>query len=126
MLRTIAGVIVGYLIFGVSAALLFALSGRQAHDPASPAFMVTAIIYGIVFAFVGGWVAAMAARRRSAALAVGIIIAVGALISLVASPGSGAIWSQVAALVLMAPAASLAGRFSRRRVESRPRGSAMG
>jgi hypothetical protein len=108
MWRTIAGVIVGYLIFGVSAVLLFVLSGRQ---PASQAFMIGSIVYGMVFAFIGGWVAATLAKRRGgAALWVGIVIAVGAVISLLASPAGGAIWSQVSALVLMAPSAVLAGR----------------
>ncbi len=114
MLRAIAGVIVGYLIFGVSAALLFALSGRPAHHTAPTVFMVGSIIYGMAFAFLGGWVATIVGRRRGTALGVGILIAVGALISLVASPAGNAIWSQVAALVLMAPAAALAGRIHRR------------
>jgi len=56
-------------------------------------------------------------RLRSpaaAGIAVGSIIALGALVSLALSP-VGAIWSQLAALVLMAPAAVTGGLVARQR-----------
>ncbi len=108
MLRTIAGVIVGYLIFGVSAAVLFQATGQEPHAAATTKFMVGSIIYGIAFGFVGGLVAAIIARRREAALAVAIIIAAGAIVSMVARAREPK-WSSIAALVLMAPAAGLGG-----------------
>ncbi len=108
MLRTIGAVIIGWLIFAVSATLLFRLSGQEPHAPATAKFMIGSIIYGVGFGFLGGWVAASLAKRRGAALAVGIIIALGALVSLVAQP-TAARWSPISALVLMAPAAALGG-----------------
>ena len=56
------------------------------------------------------------ARRayNLAGIAVGSIIALGALVSLALSP-AGAIWSQLAALVLMAPAAVTGGLVARQR-----------
>ena len=41
--------------------------------------------------------------------AVAVILAIGAAVSLVSTIGHGAIWSQVAELVLMAPSATLGG-----------------
>ena len=88
--RTIGGIVVGYLIFAAAAVL--------------------------IFAFGGGYIAARVARRADnlAGIAVGSIIALGALVSLASSP-TGAIWSQLAALLLMAPAAVVGGLVARQR-----------
>jgi hypothetical protein len=115
VLRSIGAVIVGYLVFGVSAAAVFPLTGHDPHAPASPMFMFGMVVYGAVFAALGGYVAALIAGRRprAHALAVGVLIALGSTVSLIASE-SDARWSQLAALVLMAPAAALAGMLRRR------------
>jgi hypothetical protein len=65
----------------------------------------------MAFALLGGYVAAWLARRRPLAHggAVAIVLALGAAISLLSTIGKGAIWSQVAALALMAPCAILGG-----------------
>ena len=106
----------GYLIFGVSAALLFAVTGQDPHVMPGAAFLVLSIAYGMVFAGIGGYAAAAFAPRRPvlhAAIVAGII-AVGATASLLAKPGAGAIWSEAAALVLMAPCAVIGGILRRR------------
>jgi hypothetical protein len=46
-------------------------------------------------------------------MAVATLLAIGAGVSLAATVGHGAIWSQLAALVLMAPAAALGGQARR-------------
>ncbi len=112
-MRTIAGVIIGWLMFVLSAVLLFRLAGQEPHAPATTKFMIGSIIYGVGFGFLGGLVAASIAKRRAAGFAVGTIIALGAIVSLLAQP-SGARWSPVSALVLMAPAAALGGAIRRR------------
>ncbi|HZS49013.1 MAG TPA: hypothetical protein VFC63_28340 [Blastocatellia bacterium] len=111
MLRTIVGVIIGYLIFSLSAVALFKIAGVDPHSKASTGFMVFTIAYGIVFAFLGGYVATAIAKSRSlvVAIIVTVLIATGALVSLLAQPGPGAIWTQVSALILMAPAATVGG-----------------
>ena len=73
--------------------------------------MLGSIAFGMIFALVGGYVAAWLARRRPLAhgIAVAAVLALGAAISLVSTLGNGAVWSQAAAIVLMAPCAGLGG-----------------
>lgn len=114
--RTVAGALIGYAIFAAAAALLFALSGRDPHAPQSPAFTAVTIALGVLFALAGGYIAQRVARRGDlvAGIAVGCIVAIGALISLVSSPGAGARWSQLATILLMAPAAVAGAALARR------------
>ena len=111
MIKSIVAVVVGYLIFAVSAVAFLQLSGQPPHETAPLGLILGSIVFGIVFALLGGYVAALLARRRplAHALAVAAIIALGATVSLIATLGKGAIWSQIAALVLMAPSAVLGG-----------------
>jgi hypothetical protein len=114
MLRSIGAVAAGYIIFGASAALLFQLSGQAPHEAAPAAFKIASIIWGAVFALVAGWLTARIAMRRPATHAAILagVIAIGALVSLVASP-PGAKWSQISALAVMAPCAWLGGLRAR-------------
>jgi hypothetical protein len=110
MLRSIAAVAAGYLVFAVSAVLLFQLSGRPPHAPAPLAFEVASTVWGAVFAMVGGWLAAHVSVTRPAAhgAIVAAVIALGALASLLADR-AGAMWTQIAALAVMAPCAWVGG-----------------
>lgn len=123
MLRSIGAVVAGYFIFASSGLLLFQLSGQDPHRPAPLNLEIAAIIWGCVFALVAGWLTARIAPRRPAthAAILAALIATGAVVSLVASP-PGAIWSQVSALVAMAPCAWLGGRVAART----PAGPAVG
>jgi hypothetical protein len=114
MMKSVAGVVAGYLLFAVSGGLLFWASGRDPHREQSIGFVVFSVVYGMVFAGAGGYVAgAIAGRKpRLHGGAVALVLALGAAVSLLAQPGAGSRWSQVAALVLMAPAA-LAGDIVR-------------
>ena len=115
MLRSIGAVAAGYIIFGVSAALLFQLSGQEPHADAPLAFKIASTIWGAVFALVAGWLTARIAPRKPtthAAFVAGLI-ALGAVISIAARP-SDALWSQTAALVVMAPCAVIGGVISSR------------
>ena len=87
VLRSLATMIVGYLIFALSAFALFHFAGRAPHAPQPAWFMVVSAIYGMLFA------------------------ALGATVSLVTSPGAGATWSQSSAILLTAPCAWLGGRL---------------
>jgi len=113
MIRSVVAMIVGYFVFAVSAVLLFSLSGRDPHDAVPAWFLVTSILYGCAFAALGGYLAAVIAGRKAFqhAAILTIVIGAGALVSLLSRPGKGAIWSQLAALLLMAPSAMMGGYF---------------
>jgi hypothetical protein len=105
MARSLAGVILGYLIFGVSAAILFQVSGQAPHKNASTTFMIWSTLYGASFAAIGGYVAARIAGRREilhAAVLGGLIALIG-FASLIATMSSGRVWSMVATIAVMAP-----------------------
>ena len=113
MFRSIAAVVAGYVVFAVSAVLIFQLTGRDPHAGAPLSFKIASIVWGAVFAMVAGFLAGHVSVRRPAAHALGVaaVIAAGAIISMVADP-SGARWTQVAAVVVMAPCAWLGGLFA--------------
>ena len=119
-LRSIGSVIAGYLLFAVSAFLFFQLSGQRPHATATPAVMAASIVVGVVAAFAGGFLAARLAGRKPLlhGVAVALVLAAGATASLASTIGHGAIWSQLAALVLMAPAAALGGWACARRIRA--------
>ena len=114
MWRSIGAVAAGDIIFGASAVLLFQLSGQKPHGTAPIGFKIGSIIWGAVFAGVAGWLTARIAPRKPATHAAILagVIALGATISLVASP-PGAKWSQISALAVMAPCAWLGGLRAR-------------
>lgn len=116
--RLVLAMAAGYLVFGLSAVLLFQVAGRDPHRMGTPGFMVFAVVYGVLFAIVAGYVAARIARehRMLPPLGVAIIIAGGALVSLATRPGAGAIWTQLAAALLMAPAVLVGGWLRARQV----------
>jgi hypothetical protein len=91
--------------------VLFNVTDHDPHASPSLLFGVGAVLYGMFFAGLGGYVAASLApqqpRRHAAILAA--IIAIVALVSLIVQFRSGSMWSQIAALALMAPAAYAGG-----------------
>lgn len=116
MVRSALAVLVGYILFALSALAFFKLSGQPPHQAAPAPIMAGSVAVGMLFALLGGYVAAWLAGRRPVAhgLAVGVVLALGATLSLLF--GKGAIWSQVAALGLMAPCAVLGGWLRAKRV----------
>jgi len=111
MLKSLAAVFTGYLLFAVSAVALFQVSRRDPHRAQDIAFVVFSVLYGMAFAFAGGYVAAAIAGRRPLLHggAVALILALGAAVSFLAQPAAGSRWSQVTAFVLMAPSAFAGG-----------------
>jgi hypothetical protein len=114
-MKSVIGVVVGYVIFAVSAAMLFQMSGVNPHGVVSSRFMLLSIVYGMLFAATGGWVAAkIATDPWKAVTALTIVIAIGAIVSLLTSSGTDARWSQWSAVLLMAPSALVGGRLASR------------
>jgi len=111
ILRSVLVVVAGYLVFALPAFAVFRLSGRPPHAPAPLSFMLLSYAVGMSSAFIGGYLAARLARshRLLHGAAVCAALVLGAAGSLLSTVGSGAVWSQVGALVLMAPCALLGG-----------------
>lgn len=114
-MRTISGVILGYLLFAVPVFLLFRVTHQDPHAPTVMGFEIVAILYGVFFAFFAGYWGTMIACRSDLLVAgmVAVIMAAMAVISMIAK---GVSWSPLAALVLMVPA-ELVGGYVRTRKE---------
>ena len=105
-LRVALGILAGDLLFAGLSVLTFHVLGQDPHEFATTKVIVGTAALGALFAVGGGYLAATIARQAPvlAGLGVAVLIALGAVTSvLVARPAS--IWSQVAAAVVMAPAA---------------------
>ena len=114
ILRNIAAVIIGYLIFAVSAVMLFQISGIDPHAGARPGVVLLVVVFGAVFSFIGGFVAKLIAHSGSLIpnLVLAILIFSFAAFSLARSPGSH--YTQIAAMVVFTPISLLGGYFRRK------------
>jgi hypothetical protein len=118
ILRSIISVVVGYMLFAACVFSFFRIVGQPPHQDAPASVMVGSSVVGVIVAFLGGYVAAWLAGRQPLAhgLAMALVLATGALVSLVSTLGHGAIWSQLAAVFLMAPSAAVGGMARARQV----------
>jgi uncharacterized membrane protein YhaH (DUF805 family) len=99
-------------VFAITAVGLGVLTGRNMHAAQPMWFVALSAAYGAIFAAVGSLVASrIAPHRHWASTGMACLLAVGAAVSLVASPAEDARWSQWSALLLMAPSAYLAPRL---------------
>ena len=117
VLREVLAGAVGYVIFIGSAVLLFQLSGYDPFALPTRSFQLFSILYGIGFAFIAGYLTAMLspASPIRPAIFVSLLIAIGALLSLLMQ-SHGERWSQLAALLLMAPMVLVGARARHRRL----------
>ena len=88
MVRTMGAVVAAYFVFAMLSIALFAVTGRDAHAAAPTWFLVASTLYGIVVAMAAGFIAVRIARRSDlwASTAVAVLIAIGAVVSLVMTP----------------------------------------
>lgn len=105
--RTILGILLGDVIFAGGSALLFYAAKVDPHAPAEMRLILLGTLAGIVLALAGGFIAGWIGHRADliSGMILAVIIAGGAITSMIGRPGQGAIWSQLAALLTMAPAA---------------------
>ena len=117
VMKTVAGVILGYLFFAVPVFLLFRATHQDPHAPTIMGFEIMAIVYGLFFAFFAGYWGTMIGCRSDLLVAtiIAVIMAAIAVISMIAK---GVSWSPMSALVLMVPA-ELVGGYVRARRERR-------
>ena len=116
-MRSVLAVVAGYLIFGIASFSLFRLSGHDPHAAASLSFKVWTVLFGMLFAFIGGYVTGVLAPTKPLAhgAALAILLATFAGISLCATAANTAKWTQVSAIIAMAPAALLGSALHSRR-----------
>ena len=119
VLRSIAAVLVGYVLFAAPVLAYFQVTGQPPHQPAPLLVMLGSMLVGVASALAGGYTAARIAGRKPLmhGVALAVVLAAGSIVSLVSTLGHGAIWSQVSALILMVPSA-IAGSSMRQRQES--------
>jgi hypothetical protein len=118
-MRSIAAVLGGFLIFSVSAVLLFNISGRPPEAWPGAAFATFAIIYGGVFAGLAGYVAARLAARKPmvhAAAVAGLLFGAAIGSYLIQQPGAS-LWSLVSTIFVSVPAAMFGGYLRYRAVK---------
>jgi hypothetical protein len=121
MFRSIAAVAAGYFIFGAATAALFAVTGQDPHVLPSPGRIAFFTVFGAVFAFLGGYVAALVASQHEALHGAGlaVVLAAIALVSMGLDWSRGSVWTELAVLLAMAPAAWLGGIVRQRAVPFR-------
>ncbi|WOK09395.1 hypothetical protein RT717_12170 [Imperialibacter roseus] len=107
--RNILAVVIGYLVFAVSAVLLFQLSGIDPHNDPSVGVMALTIAYGIVFSFLGGLLAQpiSGSGKLTVNYFLAGLMAGFAAFSMFKSEGNH--FTQLAAIFLFAPASALGG-----------------
>ena len=103
-----------------ASAVLFYAAGYDPYAGASRTFQITSIAYGVVFALISGYVTALLSplSRVRPALMVALLISVVAILSLLATDGIEA-WSQLSALILMAPAVVFGSILRHRQTDAR-------
>ncbi|MCX6145261.1 MAG: hypothetical protein NTZ35_18815 [Ignavibacteriales bacterium] len=120
-MKSVLAVLVGYLVFGVPTILFFTVAGIDPRQEPELGFRIWSTVYGVFFAFAGGYVAARIAGKREVthASAMACILAFLATASFIVQPGHGSLWSQIAALGFMTPAVILGGVLRARQVRIR-------
>ena len=121
MLRSVLAVVTGYLLFAASALAFFRLTGHDPHAPASAWFMITSVLYGVLFSVLGGYVAALIAGKfeMEHAFAVATLVAaIGAASYIAEAPGESK-WTQLSAILIVAPAATLGGYLRRWQIRAK-------
>lgn len=110
-LRSLAAVVVGYLLFAVPVALFFFLSGHDPHADQPLRVKVVSMTVGMFFGGLGGGIAARIAPTRPAlhTAITALLIITGAIVSLITSPATDATWSMWGAILFIAPCSWYAG-----------------
>jgi len=117
MVRSILAVVAGYLTFSISAVVLFQVSGIHPHSTPGWSFVVFSVVYGCVFAVLGGYLAGWIAKHNELkhSVAVTLLMAVTSVVSLFLAEGDK--WTQLATIFIMSPCAVLGGFLRKKRIQ---------
>ncbi len=104
MARSILAIVIGYLVFAVPSVALLNVGVIDPHAPPSGRVFLFTLLYGVCFALLAGWLSVRLAGRPVLwpALVVAAVVAVLAAVSLAFAHGG--YWTELSALILMAPA----------------------
>jgi len=107
--RSINSVLLGYLVFALSAVLLYQLSGIDPHSDPTTGFLVFSISYGLLFSFVGGLLTQLLSKTTKLIVnyELALILAGFAVISYIMTSGNH--YSQIASIFLFAPCTLVGG-----------------
>lgn len=119
MIRSVIAIIAGYAVFLISSVLLFRITNRDPRDPAAIAFFLFTLAYGSCFGLLAGQITARIAgcRYLQNATIVAALIALTALIPILVNPRAGSPWTELAAILIVAPCVLL-GAYIRSRTVS--------
>jgi len=115
--RNISAVICGYLIFAVSALMLFKFGGIDPHAESGVGVKASVVVFGIVFSFVGGYAAKLIAAVRSLSVNLILSLIMAGFAAFSAFKSEGEHYTQIAAIFVFAPASLLGGYIRRRSVQ---------
>ncbi len=107
-MRVFSGAVLGFLLFQLLWRGVFVVTNTDPHAPAGILFQAGAVIYGMLFALLSGYLASFIGGRPHfvAAWIVGALVALTAIVVMVRK---GVAWPQLVALLFMAPAAVIGG-----------------
>ena len=114
IVRNIAAVVVGYLIFAVSALLLFKLGGIDPHAEAGTATTLLVVLFGAIFSFVAGCVAKVISASRTLIVNVVLAALMFAFAAFSSLRSTGDHYTQFAAMFIFAPVSILGGLVSKK------------
>jgi CHASE2 domain-containing sensor protein len=120
-MRVVGGIILGFLVFGLSPWVLFVLFRITKLDP-HPHFSaigyIIGILWGVLFALLAGWVASFIEGRPDlmSAWILAALMAISAIASMILMGGS---WVSLAGLVLIAPSVVVGGWLYRLRINQK-------
>jgi uncharacterized oligopeptide transporter (OPT) family protein len=107
-MRVFSGVVLGYLLFEVLWRAIFRVTQTDPHAPASISFKFGAVIFGMLFALLAGYIASFIGGRPhfiAAWIAAGLL----ALTAVVIMIDKVVAWPQMTQLFFMAPAVVVGG-----------------
>jgi peptidoglycan/LPS O-acetylase OafA/YrhL len=119
MVRKILAVIVAYIIFAITAVLLFNISGHNPHQDAPLTFKCLTLAYGVFFSIIAGCVLQLIAKTKNLRLNIILALVMFAFagISLLTSAGNH--WTQLFAMVAFAPSSIVGGYLKLRSTKNK-------
>ncbi|HUI31176.1 MAG TPA: hypothetical protein VLX91_13270 [Candidatus Acidoferrales bacterium] len=119
ILRNIISVLLGYLVYALSAVLLYQLPHIDPHANPATRFLIFSILYGLLFSFIGGFLTQLLSKSSNLKInyVLALILAGFAAISYVMTTGNH--YSQIASILLFAPSSLIGGWYFLKRKQER-------